>query len=237
MIRKIWAILTVFMLLSTAVVAIAQEDDYEGDANDYYDEQLEKLNTTILGDWQYMLLEDGSAALVRYLGTQEELLIPDTIGGVAVTAVYSFCFAANLELTTITLPKSVTTLYEDAFMYSPATKIVLNDGLVTIGDTAFFTCDQLTSIKIPASVTYIGTYAFENCASLTKLTIEEGVQEIAGGAFVYCDALQTLAVPKSVVRIGTEAFPARKDFVLQVADGSFAQTYAAKNNIATTVIP
>ena len=53
-----------------------------------------------------------------------------------------------------------------------ATKIMIPEGVTSIGEEAFRRCSSLTSIAIPSSVTSIGSYAFSGCSSLTSLTIE-----------------------------------------------------------------
>lgn len=62
--------------------------------------------------------------------------------------------------------------------------IIPIDGSVTIiGDYAFWDCTGLTSITIPDSVTYIGSFAFEG-TGLTSVTIGNGVTIIGDYAFV-----------------------------------------------------
>ena len=52
------------------------------------------------------------------------------------------------------------------------TSLVLPEGLLTIGQSAFFDCTELTTLTIPASVTSIGYGAFSGCAKLTDVTLK-----------------------------------------------------------------
>ena len=65
-------------------------------------------------------------------------------------------------------------------------KVVIKDGVTSIGNNAFRYCSGLTSLTIPNSVTSIGEYAFYRCSGLTSLTIPNSVTSIGGGAFYGC---------------------------------------------------
>ena len=84
-------------------------------------------------------------------------------------------------------------------------KIVIEDGVTSIGNSAFSNCRSLTSITIPNSVTSIEDYAFENC-SLTNITIPDSVTSIGNYAFSHCFSLTSITIPDSVTSIGTSAF-------------------------------
>ncbi|KWW27941.1 MAG: cell surface leucine-rich repeat-containing protein [bacterium P3] len=71
-----------------------------------------------------------------------------------------------------------------------------NDYLVmAIGDSAFWSCRDLSSVTIPNTVTYIGKFAFENCSNLTSLTLRGSNVHIGTKAFNNCASLNTLAIP------------------------------------------
>ena len=74
-----------------------------------------------------------------------------------------------------------------------------------IGYTAFASCDELTSVAIPAGVGNIGERAFQYCSLLEEVSLPAGVTNIGAMAFQYCDSLATLALPQSVEDIETNA--------------------------------
>ena len=92
------------------------------------------------------------------------------------------------------------------FNNSNVKKVVIEDGVTSIGDFAFYNCTSLTSITIPDSVTSIGYYAFYNCTSLTSITIPDSVTSIGYYAFYKCTGLTSITIPDSVTSIGNAAF-------------------------------
>ena len=84
-------------------------------------------------------------------------------------------------------------------------RIIIGDGITTIGSRAFYTCSALISVTIPNSVTEIGDRAFEGCSALTSVTIPNSVTTIGEGAFVDC-RLTSVTIPNSVTEIGDRAF-------------------------------
>ena len=68
------------------------------------------------------------------------------------------------------------------------------DGVVYIGDSSFYDCDSMTSVKLPESLTYIGWGAFFGCSSLAAVSIPANVSFIASGAFDWCTALTEINV-------------------------------------------
>ena len=85
-------------------------------------------------------------------------------------------------------------------------KVVIEDGVTSIGNSAFNECISLTSITIPDSVTSIGTYAFSGCRSLTSITSPDSVTSIGAYAFQSCSNLTSITIPDSVTSIGASAF-------------------------------
>lgn len=78
--------------------------------------------------------------------------------------------------------------------------------LSAIGDAAFQSYFDITSIEIPNSVTSIGEWAFRSCDSLTEIVIPNSVESIGKNAFEFCQNLRTIDIPDSVTSIGAGAF-------------------------------
>ena len=89
---------------------------------------------------------------------------------------------------------------------SDLTSLTLPSSVTRIGDYAFYKCSGLTSLTLPSSVTSIGEFAFMYCSGLTSLTIPSGVTSIGMSAFEYCSSLTSLTLPSSVNEIGIYAF-------------------------------
>ncbi len=86
------------------------------------------------------------------------------------------------------------------------TSVEIQNGITSIGNYAFYRCEELTSITIPNSVTSIGTDVFSDCTSLKSVTIPDGVKSIGEYAFFDCERLTSITIPVSVTSIGENAF-------------------------------
>ncbi len=78
--------------------------------------------------------------------------------------------------------------------------------VTSIGNSAFYSCQSLTSVTIPESVTSIGDSAFGGCRVLKSATIPDSVTSIGKSAFKYCYSLTSVAIPDSVTNIGDKIF-------------------------------
>ena len=75
------------------------------------------------------------------------------------------------------------------------TKVVIKDGVTTIGRWAFGTCKNLTSVIISDFVTSIGRCTFSNCKRLTGIKIPDAVTTIGDWTFSGCTGLEEIHYP------------------------------------------
>lgn len=71
--------------------------------------------------------------------------------------------------------------------------ITIPDGVISIGESAFYGCSSLISVFIPDTVTSIGNDAFSYCSSLANLSLNTGVA-FGNSTFVRCDLLSDVYI-------------------------------------------
>ena len=171
-------------------------DIYVGSGNDVLSTARIKYNSpltdTSITDMDYLTYtSDGSSVtIVSCVSSATDIVIPDTIDGLPVTAINSSAFSNCQSLASVSIPDSVTAIGEKAFYQCYALKTVtLPEGLTSIAADTFEYCSELTSVYIPAGVTSIGNYAFYNCNKLTTVKYggsEEQWNAISKGSSNYC---------------------------------------------------
>ena len=84
-------------------------------------------------------------------------------------------------------------------------KIVVQQGVTTIGDYAFYGCENVTSVTLPDTVTQIGKLAFYGCKNLRTLTIPDSVLTVEDYAFAKA-GLQSIVFRGSAPVLGAGIF-------------------------------
>ncbi len=112
------------------------------------------------GDWEYVAIPGQGASIIDYLGTNEDVVIPKSLGGESVTgfngdpfvgkAIRSLTFPSTIEIIPVELMKDQTSL----------TEVIIPDGVEIIRARAFDGCTSLTEVTIPDSVTQFGEGCF-----------------------------------------------------------------------------
>src|SRR5574344_218862 len=113
------------------------------------------------------------------------------------------------------IPERVKEIGNDAFAGRPVAKETLcfPDGLTSIGERAFFKCDNLFEIIIPQSVTSIGKGAFANCPHLAVVQLLGRIKELKEDVFRGREKLAVVDIPESVSIIHQYAFDNCKNLV------------------------
>lgn len=88
-------------------------------------------------------------------------------------------------------------------------KVIVEDGITSVGDWAFFGAENLADVTLPESVTRIGLYVFGVSSSLTAIDLPEGITRIEDGLF-NGSGLTSIVIPAGVTYIGDAAFAASK---------------------------
>jgi TonB family protein len=155
-----------------------------------------------------VIIGNGVTSISGFVGTNlTSITIPNSV-----TYIGEEAFSGCTGLTSVTIPNSVTSIGAGAFSgCTGLTSVTIPNSVTHIDGSefsggAFYGCTGLTSVTIPNSVTSIGQGAFSGCVGLTSITISNGVISIGNSAFSGCTGLKSITIPNSVTSIGEGAF-------------------------------
>ncbi len=136
-------------------------------------------------EWKYRTDSDGGIIITGAVQKISGIVtIPTKIGKVPVVAIGGSAFSKCEDLN----------------------KIVIPEGVETIGTYAFQGCINLSEVILSSTVVQIGKYAFSKCSNLRTITLPDGIKEINEGLFWEDTALSEIVIPDSVTEIYKYAF-------------------------------
>ena len=193
-----------------------------------------KIFTVNSGNSEYssvdgVLFDKNKSTLIKYpCGKKEtKYIIPNSVKTIEDRA-----FDGCKNLKSVTIGNSVTSIGDDAFEGCESLEsVTIGNSVTSIGNWAFEGCESLESVTIGNSVTSIGDCAFWGCESLTSINIPDSVTSIGDSAFSRCESLESVTIPDSVTSIGYRAFCDCESLTIKGKKGSYAETYADKEDI------
>ena len=153
-------------------------------------------------------------------------------------------FFGRSDITSLSLPDSVTTIGDYAFSGCLSLKSVhIPDSVTKLGKGSFMSCSALVSVSLGISLKAVPDSCFHSCTSLKNVSFPDNLISLGNEAFYSCAGISRTYIPKSVSSIGTEAIGRRYDarngssenisgFVIKGENGSAAQKYAEMYGIA-----
>ena len=179
--RIVWCVAVMMLLLCVDAWALAEEEIYSD------------------GDYEYVLLEDGSAKIMSFIGPDEtdEVEIPGELDGHTVTAMDIECFGERWELTSVTIPDSVTEIEGNSFYRCrnlQTIEVSPDHPTLAVIDGVLFDKTEKRLLCYPAGL------------EAAMYQIPQGITAIADGAFHFCEKLERVSIPDSVTAIGVYAF-------------------------------
>lgn len=186
--------IAVLIFVGKQILAENKETDKESSAANIQESATEPPidevvhGTTEDGLYEYTKSND-TITLTKYLGTEEEVMIPNEIDGAAVTVLGNGLFVNNKSVVSVVIPDTV---------------VEIQAGRT--GSSAFGHMDKLERVTIPGSVKVIGSCTFISCDILSEVILEEGIEEIGYSAFEGCYGLKEITIPESVIKLGTGCF-------------------------------
>lgn len=191
--------------------------------------------TLTAGDYEYILLPDGTAEITRYSGVASALFVPVELDGHPVSAIgdYAFSSARTLpytedtmysaywqSLVTVTIPDSVTRVGKNPFRDCPTFHAVkvsprhptlrTENGVLYDRETRTLICYpcylEAESFTVPKGIARIGAYAFSGAEKLRSVWVPDTVLTIEEGAFSQCAALREARLPGQLAAFPDKAF-------------------------------
>ena len=133
------------------------------------------------GNYEYQVVGDGKAELLRYIGNEENVVVPATIDGYPVRRLFSSLFWDNDTV------KSVT----------------VSEGIEMIDGNVIDNCKNLTSLTLPASVKSIGHCIEQGTTSLTTIKVSASSEYFTASNNVLYSKDKTILY---LLPAGTESF-------------------------------
>ncbi|MGN1132109.1 MAG: leucine-rich repeat protein [Ruminococcus sp.] len=191
-----------FVLVLAIIMSIIGIATYSAETTDTTEE-----TAITSGDYQYSLLEDGTAVVVAYTGKETNLTIPSSLDGIQVTQIGDYSFENCTSIESLTIPAGITTIGENAFRFCENIETVsLPDGLTTINNGAFSYCESLNNVVVPNSITTLGNYAFQGCKALTYIKLPNSIDVLCDSLFTSCESLTSIDIPSNIKEIGQNTF-------------------------------
>ena len=152
----------------------------------------------------YTLQEDQTYKITAFDGYKSELIIPQTVDGLPISAVGNGAFSSKKLLKNIMLPQTVTTVEYSAFTNCKLLSRFVAPGLQIIEETAFSSCNNLTIFDF-STVKFIGKNAFSS-SGLTGTINLDSVEYIEQCAFSYCSYLSDVVTGQQIKRVYLNSF-------------------------------
>ena len=232
--KSIWAVLFVMLMMALSVNGAVAEDD--------------ALRS---GDYQYRVLEDGTAEITSYSGGDSVLKIPNTLDGKTVTSIGDQAFSGCSSLTSVELSDSMISMGVNPFAGCESLKNIrvspeqpvfaVIDGVLFNKAERSLICypagKQEEAYEVPQGIQQIKFDAFAGCRFLTTIELPDSVTSIGDFAFAGCSSLTSIELSDSVTSIGDGAFSwcssltniELPDSVTSIGDGAFSPCSSLTN--------
>ncbi|MBR2255044.1 MAG: leucine-rich repeat domain-containing protein [Candidatus Methanomethylophilaceae archaeon] len=163
----------------------------------------ERIEVVSQGGVDYALLPDGATA-IGGVPVDGRLEIAGYVDGFAVTSVGDYAFAGEMQadgtverrsdIGKVVLPEGLVSIGQRAFYYNDLSEVSVPGSLEYVRDEAFRACTHLGGFLFTENLAYIGFEAFRDCHSLTAVDIPGSVERLCDGAFYICQGITTLRV-------------------------------------------
>ena len=167
------------------------------------------VNETIVYDVTWTETASDAGAYVTVTGvntTASHVVIPAAINGLPVREIARMAFADVSTIRTISIPDSMETIGEYAFMNSGLREIAIPETVLSVGNGAMRGCRNLNAVSWPKTIDTLPDGVLAGCTALLSLSLPEGVKTLENEALMDASNLLSLMLPQSLETIGANVF-------------------------------
>ena len=97
-------------------------------------------------------------------------------------------------------------LHDNVFNYCSSLSKISIPNVKHIEQCCFKNCYSLTTIDLPSTLTYLGSYAFQYCFELKEVRIPDSVVKMGNNLFFECDSLTSVTLPTTLTEVDHSLF-------------------------------
>ena len=163
--------------------------------------KAEVPSKVVYGGATYTVTKIGGGGDTAISTTLTSITLPNSI-----VTISDFAFVDCSGLTSISLPSSVKEIGVMALAGTGLTSITIPNNVTSLGDGVLADCRSLTTVSLGTGITGLPEICFGDCSVLATINIPTSVTSIGAQAFAGCSKLTTITIPSSVTSIGVVAF-------------------------------
>lgn len=180
---------------------------------------------TLISDFEYEVEDDGTVTVIKYVGNDADVYIPDEAEGFPVKTLFANAFSGS-GVVSVTVGAGMTAIDDYAFNGCTTLENIGVDGenpVYMSKDGALYDkagktlkkcpCAAEGVFTVPSGVTSLGTCAFADCVNLSGAQFPSAIKTIPTYAFKGCTSLVSFTVPATVTSIGERAFSGCRSLV------------------------
>ena len=159
-------------------------------------------------DFYFKMLDDETFAVMSYEGDAPEVVIPEVYNGKPVTLLNDNLFSGHKEISSISIPDTVTDI--GGFVFDGCEglhHVTLPEELRNLWQYAFVR-SSIEEIVLPEHVTSLVPFTFKDCRQLKKVVCNAGLKKICAWAFSGCIQLEEVIYGPDVA-VSPDAFASR----------------------------
>ena len=186
----------------------------------YYADEVITVPGGVLIDEYIFVESEGVNVLTKYIGNDADIVLPASCNGENYV-IGANVFSGNTNITSITVPNSVTAIAEDAFLdCTSLTAVYINDlaawckidfanpnaNPTNVAHNLYLNGELITDLVIPSNITVIKNHTFRGCSAITNVTMHDGITALGQYSFNTCTGLTSVELPSCITAVSRGLF-------------------------------